>query len=112
MPLFTAAARALGDDRQSEVIQMVVAAYHSDHAVDLLNEAVNRHNHPARCRDSLPFFVLVEDSVIKRPKRCVLTPVRARFANLFTGNYYGADSSARLYRNAPCGGKFVERLNL
>ena len=100
MPLFTASARAQGDDGQFEVLQMVVVAYDARHAVIPLTDAIERHNHPVRWRQKLPMFELMRASVIERPESCVLAPARARFANIHNGNYYGADADASLYRNA------------
>ena len=45
-------------------------------------------------------FVRALTSVTERPENCVLTPARARLANIFNGNFYGADADASLYRNA------------
>ena len=100
MPLFTASARAKGDDRHVDVMQMVVAAYDRDHAVILLTDATLRHNHRTRWRQQLPRYELMRSSIIRRPESCVLTPARDRFANIHNGNYYGAYSDASLYRNA------------
>ena len=101
MPLFTASAGARRDDGRVNVMQMVVAAHDRDHAVILLTDGIERHNHRTRWRQKLPMFELMRSSAIERPESCVLTPARDdRFANIHNGNYYGAYADASLYRNA------------
>ena len=100
MPLFTASAGARRDDGRVNVMQMVVAAHDRDHAVILLTDGIERHNHRTRWRQKLPMFELMRSSAIERPESCVLTPARDRFANIHNGNYYGAYAHASLYRNA------------
>ena len=48
MPLFTASAGARRDDGRVNVMQMVVAAHDRDHAVILLTDGIERHNHRTR----------------------------------------------------------------
>ena len=54
MSLFTASARARRDNGRVDVIQMVVSAYDSDHAIILLTDAIERYNHRTRWRQDLP----------------------------------------------------------
>ena len=100
MPLFTASAQAGDYDGEVEVIQLVVAAYDTRHAIDLCCAALERHNQRTRRQRGLPYFRLIAASVAERPENCVLTPARDRFANIHNGNYYGAYPDAGLYRNA------------
>ena len=100
MPRFTASARARRDDRHGDVMQLVGSAYDVSHAIILLTEAMERHNHRTRWRQQLPRYELMRSSVIERPESCVLTPANARFANIHNGNYYGPYADASLYRNA------------
>lgn len=100
MPIFTSSARARRDDGRADIIQLVVIAYICDHAVILLTDAVERHNHRTRWGQQLPMFELMRSSVIERPESCVLTPASARFVNMHNGNFYGADANASLYRHA------------
>ena len=99
MPLFTASARATDYAGDVEVIQLVVAAYDTRHAIDLCCAALERHNQRTRRQRGLPYFRLLAASVQERPESCVLTPVGGRFANIHNGNYYGAYADASLYRN-------------
>ena len=99
MPLFTASAHATDHDGDVEVIQLVVAAYDTRHAIDLCCAALERHNQRTRRQRELPYFRLIAASVKERPESCVLTPERGRFANIHTGNYYGAYAEASLYRD-------------
>ena len=100
MPLFTASARATAWDGNVEVIQLVVAAYDTRHAIDLCCAALERHNQRTRRQRGLAYFRLLAASITERPENCVLTPTAGRFANIHNGNYYGAYSDASLYRNA------------
>ena len=74
MPLFTASAGARRDDGRVNVMQMVVAAHDRDHAVILLTDGIERHNHRTRWRQKLRMFELMRSSAIERPESCVLTP--------------------------------------
>ena len=85
---------------------MVVAAYDAQHAVILLTDATERHNHRTRWRQKLPMFELMRSNIIERPESCVLTRARARFANISNGAYPG------LYWDRPCGDQYVDGLNL
>ena len=76
MPLFTASARAQSDDGCGDVMQMVVAAYHRDHAIILLTDAIERHNHRTRWWQKLPMFELMRARIFERPENRVLTPAR------------------------------------
>ena len=100
MPLFTASARAKDCNGQAKVIQLVVAAYDTSHAIDLCCAAVERHNQRTRRQRGLAYFRLLAASVQERPESCVLTPAGGRFANIHNGNFYGAYADASLYRNA------------
>ena len=100
MPLSTASARAQRDDGHVDVMQMAVAAYDTNHATILLNDAIERRNHRTHWRQKLPMYELMRSRIIERPESCVLTPVSAGFATIHDGNYYGADADANLYLNA------------
>ena len=101
MPLFTATARATDYDGDVEVIQLVVAAYDTRHAIDLCRAAVERHTQRTRRQRGLAYSRLIAASVQERPESCVLTPSSGSFANIIhNGSYYGAYSDARPYRRA------------
>ena len=81
------------DDGKMDVMQMVVAAHDRDHAIIMLTDAIQRHNHRTRWRRQSPMFELMRSTVIEPPESCVLTPTCERFTNIHNGNYCGADAS-------------------